>query len=523
MNKKPLLVLSIFTLLLTSCGFGPVEDDSNYYKINDLKLEETSQGIYKMPSRYTYKDYSNSNVYALCAAPTKGNAKLLVVPVWFTDSKQYIDVEKRDVVKQDIYNSYFGSEETTGWESVSSYYKKDSFDNINLTGTVSDWYEINKPSTSYYVDKDGRTNALVKSASDWYFTNHPEEKRTDYDCDKDGYLDGVMLIYAAPDHVSMDKRAANNLWAYCYWIQNKKVKDVNNPGANVYFWASYDFMYSKGNATELRVGSPYGRGDQSHCLIDAHCFIHEMGHVFGAYDYYDYNNVSRPAAGFSMQDNNIGAHDPFTRFAYGWVKPYVPQKRSNTLTVSTIESSGDLVLLAYEGYNGSPFDEYMLLELYSPERLNYMDCKYKYGDKEKGPEEVGVRLWHVDSRLYGYITQDKGVLTNNPYAAPFGILHATANTTYVEGSSDGNGYAVNLAGSYDYKMLHLIRNNKEVTYKDDKYLNGSMLFKEGDKFSISDYSKQFVKESKLNSEKEFNWTVSFGKIENNKITLTITR
>ena len=355
MNKKPLLVLSLVTLLLTSCGFGPAEDDSNYYRISDLQLEETSQGIYKMPSRYTYKDYSNSNVYAICAAPTKGNAKLLVVPVWFTDSRQYIDVEKRDVVKQDIYNSYFGSEQTTGWESVSSYYKKDSFNNINLTGTVSDWYEINKSSTSYYSDNDGRTNALVKSASDWYFTNHPEEKRTDYDCDKDGYLDGVMLIYAAPDHVSMDKSAAGNLWAYCYWIQNKKVKDVNNPGANVYFWASYDFMYSKGTATELRVGSPYGRGDQSHCLIDAHCYIHEMGHVFGAYDYYDYNKVSQPAAGFSMQDNNVGAHDPFTRFAYGWVKPYVPQKRSNTVTISTIESSGDLVLLAYEGYNGSPF------------------------------------------------------------------------------------------------------------------------------------------------------------------------
>ena len=43
------------------------------------------------------------------------------------------------------------------------------------------------------------TDNLVTSAPDWYFENHSDESRTDYDSNGDGYLDGVILVYAAPE------------------------------------------------------------------------------------------------------------------------------------------------------------------------------------------------------------------------------------------------------------------------------------------------------------------------------------
>ncbi len=55
-----------------------------------------------------------NNVYALSATPSIGKAKLLVIPVWFTNSSKYIAVDKKEQVRSDIQNAYFGSEEETG-------------------------------------------------------------------------------------------------------------------------------------------------------------------------------------------------------------------------------------------------------------------------------------------------------------------------------------------------------------------------------------------------------------------------
>ena len=472
--------------------------------------------------KYTYKDYINNNVYNLSSCPSVGEAKLLVIPVWFTDSSNYVNTSKKDTVKGDIQKAYFGSESETGWHSVKSYYEAESFGKLSLSGFVTDWYNAGKAST--YYSSSSATCSLVKSAVSWYKSQYSVTNMRDFDKDEDGWVDGVMLIYAAPDYATRNQidniDVTTNLWAYCYWLQEGQAV-IGNPNTNVFFWASYDFMYSSGSFANNKTGHQYGAGDTSHCLIDAHTYIHEMGHVFGLEDYYDYNrsyNDNRsPAASFSMQDWNVGAHDPYSRFALGWVTPYMPSSTA-TFTVRSMEDYGECVLLPYYTKpDASPFDEYILLELFTPSGLNQHDCSYNYSGLPTGPGTAGVRIWHVDARL---ITSN-GYETTNAKANG-GVTHGATNTSY--SSSDEDGRSKEYLGSYDYDLLHLIRNYNTST-NDSTFLNSNMLFKTNDTFSISDskFASQFPNNGKLDSEKSFKWTVTFNSVSSTSMNITVTK
>lgn len=478
---------------------------------------------------YTYKDYQG--VYG---CPTEGNVKLLVIPIWFTDSGNYIKSSYKETVRSDIEKAYFGTNEETGWRSVKTFYEEESSGKLTLTGFVSEWYNTGKSVKTFGTDGDGtKTGGLVTEAVDWFFDNHSTHKRSDYDSDKDGYLDGVMLIYGAPnsaDNTSGSYGDYDNLWAYCYWVQEENT--TTEPIANVYFWASYDFMYSKSSG---RTGTSYGYGDTRNCTIDAHTYIHEMGHVFGLDDYYDYSYTCNPAGGFSMQDYNVGGHDPFSVMTFGWADPYIVSDDA-TVTIGSFQDTRDFVLLTNEwNENNSPFDEYLLLELYTPTGLNKFDCDYTYAGAMSGPKTVGIRMWHVDARLawtkdykYGAPNYHASQLTTDPYygdSATY-LTQAFTNTCGVGEDGDAEGYCSVLGKSYYfYNLLQLIRNDKSATYKSDDNLAASDLFTNGT-YKLSDYSKQFVKGAKMNNGSALTWNIKVeisGSGASAKATLTITK
>ena len=310
-----------------------------------------------------YMDVVENSAYPISSTPCVGAANILVIPVWFTNSSNFIRSSTYKAnVKSDIETAYFGTNNETGWRSVKTYYEEESHGALTLTGKVSDWYECGKAYSYYAQDADtSKTISLIDDATNWYFQTNTSDKRKNYDKDGDGYLDGVMVIYAAPDYVASSTDSNDNLWAYCFWAQEPNNQNPSNPGLNAFFWASYDFMY--GNNSTKRAGSSYQGGDTSYCNVDAHTYIHEMGHMFGLDDYYDYSdNKYTPAGSFSMQDCNVGSHDPFSCYALGWGKAYVPTE-SMTINLKPFVSSGEMILLSpsFNSYN-SPFDEYLLLE-----------------------------------------------------------------------------------------------------------------------------------------------------------------
>ena len=471
----------------------------------------------------TYNDYVKNNIYNVSSCPLTGSPNLLVIPVWFSDSQSFIFTSKREGVREDIQKAYFGNPDEIGWHSVSSYYYEESDGRLDLKGTVSDWYETSI-TASQAGDPDFDMGDLVTSAVDWYFSTTGDSKEK-FDSDGDKVIDGIMLIYAAPDYITWKKSSYNNLWAYCFWLQPDPIPSGIYP--NVYFWASYDFIYGNNTVTS-RTGRMYYNGDTSHCDIDAHTYIHEMGHVFGLEDYYDYSGYKlSPAGDFSMQDYNVGGHDPYSVFAFGWANAYVPNDTA-TITISNFQDNHDLILLSPE-FNTyrSPFDEYLLLELYSPTGLNYFDSRYSY-QNIKGPQTSGIRLWHVDARLATPTSSfgDRFKLTDSNVesaSSRYGVTHACSNT-YDDGEEYTQDYLSVMGREYyNYNILQLIRNDPYETYEPSEGLVAKDLFFEGDSFSMNTYSKQFVKGTKLNNGKSLGWTFTVDRISNDTATITVTR
>ena len=432
--KKLLFLLPLVALALTGCQFvHPISISSiPLTPVEKVKLNDNANDL----TRYS--------TYALDSFPSNGG-KILVIPIWFTDSDSQI--YNRDKVKNDIYYSFFGDRETTGWESVASFYGKESDNQCIITGTVTEWFETNKPSS--YYNSTALTSQLVTQACENFRMHVSEEEYNSYDSDKNGLLDSVCLIYGAKHnrlHVGN-----TNLWAYTFWVQD--FSTYTHPIPNTFLWASYDFMYE----------------DTSHVILDTHTYIHEFGHVLGLEDYYDYNSeVGYDAAGmFSMQDCNIGGHDPFSLLELGWIKPYVVSDTA-AINIKPFTQSHDLILVANHEVK-SVFDEYLLIELYTPDGLNELDASYSYcNNSPKGPSRTGIRLWHVDARLISPtgvsgnkpIYHETGVHIGIDKKATFGNSLVLSNTSYSSDfARDNEDYLAKLGGKYyQYRLLELIKN-----------------------------------------------------------------
>ena len=526
MKRKAILStigLFITSLSLSGCAYifeKIIDEGANNNNVSDETFDVTKEVVNgKTVIKQTYKDYGKYYSYSVDYCPANGDVKLLIIPVWFTDSGNYINSSKKSAVLNDIKKAYLGTNEETGWRSVKTYYEELSSGAVTLTGTVSDWFN-SAYSAAEAGANDTVTEFIVKAATDWYFTNNPTDNRSNYDSDNDGFIDAVMIIYGAPDYSALDNDNLSNLWAYAYWLQEDN--DKSYPIPNAYFWASYDFMYSSGSfLSPTPAGSKYGSGDTSHCEIDAHTYIHEMGHIFGLEDYYDYSKQQYcPAGGFSMQDYNVGSHDPFSVMAIGWANPYVVTDNAE-VTIGTFQKTREFILVTdkFNDYS-SPFDEYLLLELYSPTGLNEFDCKYDYSGHGIGPNKVGVRLWHVDARLT-YASSVKTIIQNGQqYNVPdyketnitnnvkeprasYGISHAFSNT-YNDadyGSVLGEKY-------FNYNILQLIRKDISVSYNYLKdFIDKSDLFTSGS-YELTTYKKQFVQgnANKLNNGTSLKWS-----------------
>ena len=517
MKKYKYFTFLILTMIsIASCSCSDIEQPIK----DDVIVEKTKMN-------YSYRDYMDNYNTTSNAIPNQGEPEILIIPVYFSDSNDFIPEDKKEVVRSDIQKCFLGTKEDCGFESVTSYYSNLSMGKCNLKCNVTEWINVEE-SYELYTSSEESTLSLVREVTDGYFAKTSED-RTKYDLDKNGFLDGVVVIYGAPDYQHFERKYTN-LWAYTTWDLYAKA-DVEKPDLCNYFWASFDFMYSTKTA-EQKLGSDhkYGGGDGSNdkLLLDTHIYIHEMGHMFGLPDYYDYSYQYSPAGGFSMQDYNIASHDPYSTIALGWCDPYIPTE-SCTITLNTFQSSRDCILLTntWNSIN-SPFDEYLLVEFYSPDGLNQFDHENQYfADNLKqrrptGPNESGIRLWHVDARLLGTpYRKDPSNVTVDP-TAQGRVQHMMSNTYY---DSDGMGktYISPLGRDYaNYNILQLIRNEETQTYKTKDSFDKYSLFKDGSKFSMNTFSKQFVNKSRLNSNIVLGWNFEVH-IEGSQAKITLLR
>lgn len=333
--------------------------------------------------------------------PSKGNPKILVIPVSFTDYKQ--NSTKANLEK--IEKTFFVEDETkeeswqvsdTSWYSLAQYYYLSSGGNLKISGKVSDWFDVGITTSEliqhrttnldYMSSGEDGTWWLLNEAVNWYKTKYNDIDS--FDTDGDNFYDLIWLVYNAP-HYNDDNNLLSTFWAFTYYqIENYTIASKANKQPYVYCFASYDFMFEG-----------YGK-----IGLDAHTYIHETGHALGLNDYYS-TRVDRngnpdcyPLGGVDMMDFNIGDHHSFSKYKLGWTSPKEVISQPGEYKLKSTSDSGEFFIVS-NNFAGHPFDEYFIVEYITPTGLNHADYAKPYaGNNLRGFSKPGIRISHVDSR-----------------------------------------------------------------------------------------------------------------------------
>jgi M6 family metalloprotease-like protein len=380
-------VISI--LLLSSCQLvNPFETTYSSQSATNNTDPTNATTVTKNGSGYFQKMISATGRQTM---PSVGNAKMLVVPVVFQDNKtEYTSsTAEGKAILSDLNTGFFGTAaDTNYWESLSSFYYKSSYGKLNVTGTVTDFFYLGQTVASYQSEiKTAANTSATKNVTDItngileeaynYFFNNKTYDYNEYDSDGNGIIDSIHLVYCYP-YTSRD--ATSLLWAYTYWDTSAAYAHIDN-----YSWSSYDFMH-----TGTKTGT------------DAHTFIHETGHQLGLDDYYSYDNPARsPLGGLDMMDNNILDDDSMSKYNLDWITPTIAEA-NKTYTLKPFESSGDALILA-KGFNGTCFDEYFIMEYYTPTGLNELDSTTRYDNSPLGFTIPGLKILHADQRIGKFV------------------------------------------------------------------------------------------------------------------------
>jgi M6 family metalloprotease-like protein len=475
----------------------PMDEAGTYlftvtYQDVSAKLEvtvagEAGDGYYKLSSEVTYHDLDGGYFDA-----RDSEMKILVVPVVWADEAS----KATDANRSTISDGYFGDAKT-GWNSLETYLETASFGRFKVDGFVADWYQ----SDLSYSDLTSSTDEtlfddivypVIRGACAWLGETYPDTDWSEYDKDGNGYIDNIQFVNTG---------AKNSEYTATWgWQVSLPGNDSTmSLGDGLYVknmaWFNIDFL---SNPEEY---VPYPDGSIGNRVI-----IHEFGHCLGLYDYYDttYSGAS-PVGVWDMQDNNCLDWNCFSKFSVGWLDPYVIDGTADSVTLtipSMEESGGGAIVIPARGHSftGDAFDEYIILELYTPTGLNDWDSKsitynYYYSSSET-LRGSGVRMYHVDARRNG-----ASLIMNNDYDSSKGqylleIVSATQDNHFTSSSGVASGSTF------------------------DKAWTSSDLFGTGDVFSVEDYS-DFFYGGKMDTGESFGYEITFDSVSSGSATITV--
>ena len=446
-----------------------------------------------------FQDVQNSaGIDAIPVGKSK-NIELLVIPYEFPD----YPFDQRTLNDIDALFNGNGAQDTRYWESVSSYYNKASYGEINIHVTIGEKYVASENAKDIHSGSAYSANASKVVLADYKSRHNTNGK--EFDSDNNGCVDAIYMVYSAPDYSRVSSLDNDLFWAYCHWTGMNP--NYSSPTACTYMWASYDFMYESGVSK-----------------VDAHTFIHETGHLMGSNDYYNYNKSSyrAPLGGIDMMDYNIGSHNVWTKMAYGWLDPIYVNGNAK-VTIKSAQAQGDAILLR-DGWNGSSFDEMIMIELSTPTGLNQQDSSIPYSGRPVVYNQPGIKMYHIDNRLGKRSGSTVRYLSGTPTK---GNLNG-----YYQVSSNSDNTERNDTPEFFYE-IGLIQQGKKATLIDakDKTTTASNadLFHTGDYFRFEDYSAFFQKEVTVNGEKvkrfndgsEFKYQIYFESVTAEEATIII--
>ena len=548
-KKKALITtVSLLSLLLTSCGqransgngsnTGDIQVDTDasglatvrIYKNNDYSSNGRFVPADKVDLELNYNDLSGTLSNNKSVMPSLGDANLLVIPVHLPGGDEY----KTDKVKSDIEKVFFGDKDDSslGFKSVKQYYSEASYGKFNLSGTVTDWFDATTLVSDVKDITSGTygtiVNKILRGAVDWASSSQGINLK-DFDNNEDGNIDGVYLVYDHLDwttenyiqHESNPQFDSSTLnqafWNFTYWDFYSESKN-DKPATSGFSWSSFDMMYT--SYCERNKNDTPDLSDLSKIKLDSHTFIHEFGHLLGLEDYYSSSDSSyHPAGESTMMDQNIGDLDSYSKMLLGWVTPYVVYGTSEITITNVSKNSGNSVIVipsnyaeisqsvedAIKGnridkfrYTFNPFSEYLMIDLYTPDGNNEQDTYGPYVfDRSAMANKVGVRIYHIDSRIFkckvvdymggqklAYV--DGYVWDGQMLADDEAILMPISNNM-----SESKNFQ--LPQSFDYfDQIRLLESSGINTFdKNGMMTNQTLYYPESKPFDIMSYGYQF--------------------------------
>ena len=470
------------------------EVSSNYYRLNSSDITNV----------YTDLDRNVS--------PSKGDVKMLIIPITLTGDYTDTWTESR---LSEIDGYYFGMD--TDKISLKKYYETASFGQMNVSGLVTEPYvETSGSLTSNDIQDDTSLQklfTLIANAVDYIKTNYPSIDLDDYDLNDDGAIDNIHLITNFNTDSYKDATGqspwSTPLWPHKYQTYDSGTK--TSPVANVYSISAINHVK------------------------DGITAIHEQGHIFGLDDYYDYGQTDVDYVGCAdMQSYNIFDWNSFSKFAVGWISPYVVTGPTE-ITMQAASINGDCIVVPADPttFSNSAFDEYFLIELFSPYGNNIMNYPVKgvyqgnaweyYSNTYQNLGNFGVRLYHVNAQLYkysggGFVPFDDKVENNYVYTVTDNSIYEYADRSY---------YFSNFA---DYKLLSVIQRGGVDTFGSTAsgarhFLSSNDLFRQGDVFTFDNYKQFLTKTSAvpttMNNGETFPYKITFVAMSATQVTVKI--
>jgi hypothetical protein len=335
-----------------------------------------------------------------------------------------------------------------------------------------------------------------------------------FDKDNDKFIDCLYIIYDHPYQIPTNSDEL--FWAYVdhtYRGEGREgdIRNDHDICIGTYAWISYDFIKSSTNKK-----------------VETHTLIHESGHIFGLDDYYNTssNAIYQPTGFMDMMDCNLGDHTGLSKMLLNWTTPYV-LKNSGEIKLRPFSETGDLLLIPNsKGYNNTPYDEYLLLEMYSPKENNKIDAgkKYKYVSSNgnegsfKFFSDIGLKVYHVDARLALF------EIKNSSY--PFALLDDPNLNNKIDEfiKNKDTYYCVDFAfdnspiNNEGNVLYHLLERSGKNTFKEGKPGSNATLFKKGDSFGANTFT-----DFRFNNGGELNYTFTITSLDSSGISITFNK
>lgn len=471
------------------------------------KPEEIVEDKIENP-RFTNIDYYHTG--GMSVTPSTGNVNILVVPVDFSDKTDFTWSNLNLTKLNGALNGDNAENSNSYWESLKSYYYKSSYGKLNLTSTICDVFTPSFTAANFIDGEAGKTSSNSVTTGDLIseFKNNGKLNGSsinwaNYDSDKDGYVDGIWFIYDNNEisytYTESDGSPIYDFWAYTSWYNDNEYSSTNTyicPFANM----SASFLFDGYNSNGY----------------DAHTLIHETGHLMGLDDYYSYDANNSGTGGPLMMDNNVGDHDPFSKFALNWNTPYIANAKNKSFKLRSFADTGDCLIIPANKVN-SAFSEYLVIDYYTPTGINALDAKNLYSSVYNF-KNSGIRVYHVDSRLI-QMTYNNGSWTYGAFVSDDATTLPRSNTSYTWPAMSNSS-----TRSYDSNscLIELV-SSQGVQYKNQSYskhASSSDFFNVGDEINSTTISK-FLKSGKRNNGNTFDYEIIIDSIDETGATITV--